>query len=198
MALSGGRLILNTEEPIGTWSVDFGGDAMRVGGRLEGFGRIATQGAPVRFFAGSELAAAGGDLVIDGQVAGNTDVDIEANAALHARGDLGGQLTNAGTLASYRGNLIVSVETLTNTGLLTNEPGSSLFVNASTMNHTGSIVANAGAGPLFNLAASNESRIVDITGRYAPEELWDVADFVNVIVDNKHPKVMTSKKGIQY
>ena len=32
------------------------------------------------------------------------------------------------------------------------------------------IVANAGAGPLFNLTASNESLVVDITGRYDPGE----------------------------
>ncbi len=37
-----------------------------------------------------------------------------------------------------------------------------------------------------------------LTGRYAPEELWDIADFVNVIVDNKHPKEMVAKKGIQF
>jgi len=39
---------------------------------------------------------------------------------------------------------------------------------------------------------------VVLTGRYAPEELWDAADFVNVIVDNKHPKQLVAKKGIQY
>jgi len=39
---------------------------------------------------------------------------------------------------------------------------------------------------------------VVLTGRYAPEEIWDAADFVNVIVDNKHPKQLVAKKGIQY
>ena len=39
---------------------------------------------------------------------------------------------------------------------------------------------------------------VVLTGRYAPEELWDVADFVNIIVDDKHPKEMVAKAGIQY
>ena len=39
---------------------------------------------------------------------------------------------------------------------------------------------------------------VVLTGRYAPEELWDVADFVNVIMDNKHPRKMIAKKGIQF
>lgn len=48
---------------------------------------------------------------------------------------------------------------------------------------------------LLNLPPTTDAVL---TGRYAPEELWDVADFVNVIVDNKHPKEMTSKKGIQY
>jgi len=37
-----------------------------------------------------------------------------------------------------------------------------------------------------------------LTGRYAPEELWDVADFVNIIVDAKHPKELIATKGIQY
>jgi cob(I)alamin adenosyltransferase len=37
-----------------------------------------------------------------------------------------------------------------------------------------------------------------LTGRYAPEELWDVADFVNIIVDAKHPKELIARKGIQY
>ncbi|MFH1622902.1 MAG: cob(I)yrinic acid a,c-diamide adenosyltransferase [Candidatus Aenigmatarchaeota archaeon] len=39
---------------------------------------------------------------------------------------------------------------------------------------------------------------VVLTGRYAPEELWDAADFVNIIVDDKHPKEMVAKPGIQY
>jgi len=39
---------------------------------------------------------------------------------------------------------------------------------------------------------------VVLTGRYAPEELWDVADFVNIVVDDKHPKELIAKKGIQY
>jgi len=37
-----------------------------------------------------------------------------------------------------------------------------------------------------------------LTGRYAPEELWDIADFVNIIVDAKHPKELIATKGIQY
>ena len=48
---------------------------------------------------------------------------------------------------------------------------------------------------LMNLPPSTD---VVLTGRYAPEELWDVADFVNVIMDNKHPKELIAKKGIQY
>ena len=39
---------------------------------------------------------------------------------------------------------------------------------------------------------------VVLTGRYAPEELWDAADFVNIVVDDKHPKEMVAKAGIQY
>ncbi len=48
---------------------------------------------------------------------------------------------------------------------------------------------------LLNMPPSTD---VVITGRYAPGELWDIADFVNIIVENKYPKEMVSKKGIQY
>jgi cob(I)alamin adenosyltransferase len=39
---------------------------------------------------------------------------------------------------------------------------------------------------------------VVLTGRYAPKELIQRADFVNEIVDVKHPKEMISSRGIQY
>ncbi len=39
---------------------------------------------------------------------------------------------------------------------------------------------------------------VVLTGRYAPNELLTRADFVNEIVDVKHPKEMITTKGIQY
>lgn len=39
---------------------------------------------------------------------------------------------------------------------------------------------------------------VVLTGRYAPEELWEVSDFINQIVDIKHPKELIATKGIQY
>ncbi len=39
---------------------------------------------------------------------------------------------------------------------------------------------------------------VVLTGRYAPKKLIDRADFVNEIIDVKHPKKITAKKGIQY
>jgi cob(I)alamin adenosyltransferase len=39
---------------------------------------------------------------------------------------------------------------------------------------------------------------VVLTGRYAPEEIWDVADFVSTIVDEKHPDKLVAGKGIQY
>ena len=37
-----------------------------------------------------------------------------------------------------------------------------------------------------------------LTGRYAPRELIDSADFVNIIVDVKHPTEIVTTKGIQY
>lgn len=37
-----------------------------------------------------------------------------------------------------------------------------------------------------------------LTGRYAPHELIDRADFVNIIVDVKHPSDTITTKGIQY
>jgi cob(I)alamin adenosyltransferase len=39
---------------------------------------------------------------------------------------------------------------------------------------------------------------VVLTGRYAPKKLIDRADFVNEVVDIKHPKKIPTKKGIQY
>ncbi len=39
---------------------------------------------------------------------------------------------------------------------------------------------------------------VVLTGRFAPKELVDRAEFVNEIVDVKHPKEMVTTKGIQY
>jgi len=39
---------------------------------------------------------------------------------------------------------------------------------------------------------------VVLTGRYAPKKLIDGADFVNEVVDVKHPKKIPTKKGIRY
>lgn len=39
---------------------------------------------------------------------------------------------------------------------------------------------------------------VVLTGRFAPKELIERAEFVNEIVDIKHPKKMVTTKGIQY
>jgi cob(I)alamin adenosyltransferase len=39
---------------------------------------------------------------------------------------------------------------------------------------------------------------VVLTGRFAPKELLDRADFVNEIVSVKYPKEMVTTKGIQY
>lgn len=39
---------------------------------------------------------------------------------------------------------------------------------------------------------------VVLTGRYAPKELMKKADFVNEIVDIKHPRKIPTTKGIQY
>jgi cob(I)alamin adenosyltransferase len=39
---------------------------------------------------------------------------------------------------------------------------------------------------------------VVLTGRYAPKKLIDRADFVNEIVDVKHPEKIPTTKGIQY
>jgi len=37
-----------------------------------------------------------------------------------------------------------------------------------------------------------------LTGRYAPKELVIKADFVNEIVDVKHPEIIPTARGIQY
>ena len=39
---------------------------------------------------------------------------------------------------------------------------------------------------------------VVLTGRYAPEELMDRADFVNEVKDIKHPEEMVTTESIQY
>jgi cob(I)alamin adenosyltransferase len=39
---------------------------------------------------------------------------------------------------------------------------------------------------------------VVLTGRYAPKELRERAEFVNEIVDVKHPKEIVTTKGVQY
>jgi cob(I)alamin adenosyltransferase len=39
---------------------------------------------------------------------------------------------------------------------------------------------------------------VVLTGRFAPKALIDRADFVNEIIDIKHPEEMVTTKGIQY
>jgi len=39
---------------------------------------------------------------------------------------------------------------------------------------------------------------VVLTGRYAPKELMNRAEFVNEVVDVKYPKEMVTKRGIQY
>lgn len=39
---------------------------------------------------------------------------------------------------------------------------------------------------------------VVLTGRFAPRELFDKADFVNEIIDINYPKELISTKGIQY
>jgi len=39
---------------------------------------------------------------------------------------------------------------------------------------------------------------VVLTGRYAPKELMDRADFVNEVKDIKHPEEMVTTEGIQY
>ena len=43
-----------------------------------------------------------------------------------------------------------------------------------------------------------ESTDVVLTGRFAPKELLDTADFVNEVKDIKSPKDLVTTKGIQY
>jgi cob(I)alamin adenosyltransferase len=48
------------------------------------------------------------------------------------------------------------------------------------------------------LAKSPKETDVVLTGRYAPEELLERADFVNEVKDIKCPKETITPKGIQY
>lgn len=43
-----------------------------------------------------------------------------------------------------------------------------------------------------------EKTDVVLTGRFAPQELIDMADFVVEIIDVKHPAEMVTTKGVQY
>jgi cob(I)alamin adenosyltransferase len=43
-----------------------------------------------------------------------------------------------------------------------------------------------------------ETTDVVLTGRYAPKELFERADFVNEVKDIKYPREMVTTKGIQY
>jgi cob(I)alamin adenosyltransferase len=43
-----------------------------------------------------------------------------------------------------------------------------------------------------------KSTDVVLTGRFAPKELLDRADFVNEVVDVKYPKKMVTTRGIQF
>ena len=138
--MSGGRLISDTE--------------VTLGGQLEGYGRITCLD---RVGGQGSIKASGGHLIIDADVGTSGDVQIEAGAALSTRGGLDGQVTNAGTLASYGGNLALSGDTLTNSGLLTNDPLTSIFVRSTTLNHTGSIAAKAGGGISFDQGITNAS-----------------------------------------
>lgn len=43
-----------------------------------------------------------------------------------------------------------------------------------------------------------EKTTVVLTGRYAPHELFERADYVNIIVDAKSPKDLEAREGIQF
>lgn len=48
---------------------------------------------------------------------------------------------------------------------------------------------------IFNISEKTD---VVLTGRYAPKELIEKVDFVNEIIDVKHPKKIPTTKGVQY
>lgn len=50
------------------------------------------------------------------------------------------------------------------------------------------------------IAVADKKTVIVLTGRYAPKELIDIADFVNEIKDVKHPfgEGIPARKGIQY
>ena len=85
----------------------------------------------------------------------STSVQIDSGAGLYTRGRMGADITNAGTLSSYGGDLVLNTETLTNTGVLANAGGTSLFVNAINLDHTGDVQVHAGGGVSFDQAILN-------------------------------------------
>jgi len=61
--------------------------------------------------------------------------------------------------------------------------------------HTGLLTVEEVLGVLENIPKRTN---VILTGRYAPKELVERADFVNQIIEIKAPRVFVTEKGIQY
>ena len=66
------------------------------------------------------------------------------------------------------------------------------------------LVAHCRLAPIDELVGfikrlkDNKEMTIVITGRHAPKEFEDIADYVNIIQEKKKPKSMKSTKGIQW
>lgn len=64
-------------------------------------------------------------------------------------------VSNAGTINAKSGNLVLSGNTFSNTGLIKNSVGSNLFIGAATVTHQGNIEVNAAGSVVFDAEITN-------------------------------------------
>jgi autotransporter-associated beta strand protein len=64
-------------------------------------------------------------------------------------------VSNAGTITADAGNLTILANTFSNTGLLANNTGASLFIRATNLAHTGSILSNSMGAVSFDQPIAN-------------------------------------------
>jgi len=147
LRMSGGQLRLDTagamEEGV-------------IAGTVEGHGTI-TCPMPFATYPGALLRATGGELTFDAELGGPLTIEVDSNASLRARGTVAGAVTNAGGLWAHHGKLVLTGETVTNSGTLGNRPGASLFVSPAALVHTGDVVAHGGGAVEFAQPITNHA-----------------------------------------
>ncbi len=115
------------------------GVILNTGGTFGGTGGISSSGA---------ITMAGGLIAGTGT--------ITSNNLLSGYGTIIKNLTNAGTVTAKSGSLLIGGvgTTVTNTGLLQNNPGANLFVQSSFLTNGGNVTVNAGGSVIFDASLS--------------------------------------------